>query len=101
MRVIADMSKMIEKEIKQAECYVDSALEVQAEYPDLANDYVSLAQGNLDRIGNLHNRVTKLIEAERKTNGEPPELMLKVYEYLHKQHIEDVANVRRLISEMR
>ena len=101
MRVIADMSKMIEKEIKQAECYVDNALEVQAEYPDLANDYVSLAQGNLDRIGNLHNRVTKLIEAERKSNGEPPELMLKVYEYLHKQHIEDVANVRRLISEIR
>ena len=101
MRVIADMSKMIEKEIKQAECYVDNAMEIQAEYPDLANDYLGLAQGNLDRIGNLHNRVVKLIDNERKTNGEPPELMLKVYEYLHKQHIEDVANVRRLINEMK
>ena len=101
MRVIADMSKMIEKEIKQAECYVDNAMEIQAEYPDLANDYITLAQGNLDRIGNLHTRVVKLIENERKINGEPPELMLKVYEYMHKQHIEAVADIRRLISEIR
>ena len=92
---------MIDKEIKQAECYVDNAMEIQAEYPDLANDYITLAQGNLDRIGNLHTRVVKLIENERKINGEPPELMLKVYEYMHKQHIEAVADIRRLISEIR
>lgn len=101
MQIIAHLSDMIENEIDQADCYVDSALDVQAEYPDVTNDYVNLAQGNLDRVGMLHNRVAKLIEIERKTNGEPPESMLKVYEYLHKKHISKVADIRRLINEMR
>lgn len=101
MKIIAHMSDMIENEIDQADCYVDAALDVQVEYPDVSNDYISLAQGNLDRIGALHNRVAKLIEIERKTNGEPPESMLKVYEYLHKKHINKVADIKRLISEIR
>ena len=45
--------------------------------------------------------MAKLIEIERKTNGEPPESMLKVYEYLHKKHINKVADIKRLISEIR
>ena len=101
MQIIAKISDMIEKEIEEAECYVDAALDYQAEYPDVSGDYVSLAQGNLDRVTALHNRVVKLIEMERKEHGEPPEMMLKVYEYLHKKHIEKVADVRRIISEMR
>ena len=101
MRIIAEVSDKIEEEIKQAECYIDGALDCQAEYPDVANDYVSLAQGNLDRISVLHNRATKLIDAERKQNGEPPEGMLKVYEYLHKKHINKVADIRRIMNEMR
>lgn len=101
MRIIAEVSDMIEDEIEQADCYIDKALDIQAEYPDVASDYVTLAQGNLDRVSALHNRVAKLIETERKTNGEPPESMLKVYEYLHKKHISKVADIRRLINEMR
>lgn len=101
MKIIAELSDMIENEIDQADCYVDSALDIHVEYPDVANDYISMAQGNLDRISLLHNRVAKLIEIERKTNGEPPESMLKVYEYLHKKHINKVAEIRRVINEMR
>lgn len=101
MQIIAHLSDMIENEIEQADSYVNSALDVQAEYPDVTNDCISLAQGNLDRVGILHNRVAKLIEIERKTNGEPPESMLKVYEYLHKKHINKVAAIRRVINEMR
>ena len=101
MKIIAHLSDMIENEIDQADSYVNAALDVEAEYPDVSNDYVILAQGNLDRVGALHNRVAKLIEIERKAHGEPPESMLKVYEYLHKKHITKVADIRRLISEIR
>ena len=101
MKILGTMADMIDGELKQAECYVNEALDNQEEYPDVSNDYISLAQGNLDRVNALHNRSTKLIEAERKEHGDPPESMLKVYEYLHRKHIERAADVRRIINEMR
>ena len=43
----------------------------------------------------LHAEVVKLIEQHRRTKGEPPAAMLAVYDYLHKQAIEKLADARR------
>lgn len=44
----------------------------------------------------LHNQVAKLIDTYRKTNGEPPEKMLAVYDYLHEKAINETKEVKIL-----
>ena len=46
----------------------------------------------------LHTEVVKIIENYRKTKGEPPKEMQWVYDYLHKQHIDDLAEVKRYLE---
>jgi hypothetical protein len=43
----------------------------------------------------LHNEVVKIIENHRKMHGEPPAAMMAVYEYLHKKHIDKLADAKR------
>ena len=42
----------------------------------------------------LHAQVTRIIDNYRKSVGEPPPLMLAVYDYLHEQAIEKAKEVK-------
>ena len=44
----------------------------------------------------LHGQVVKIIDAYRKTNGEPPEKMLAIYDYLHEKAIDETKEVKIL-----
>ena len=46
----------------------------------------------------LHTEVVKIIESYRKTKGEPPKEMQWVYDFMHKRHIEDLAEARRYLE---
>ena len=42
----------------------------------------------------LHNEIVKIIEQHRKEHGAPPPSMQAVYDYLHEQHVEKMAEAR-------
>lgn len=67
----------------------------KAEYPSLAQVFYNLSAQEDSHQAALHAEVVKLIEQHRRTKGEPPAAMLAVYDYLHKQAIEKLADARR------
>ena len=95
MKLIRELSDMIEDEIDGALEYAETATELKEEHRKLADTLYELSNEEVSHISRLHDEVVRLIEKYRAEKGEPPADMLAVYEYLHKKHIEKVAEIKR------
>ena len=98
MKLIKELTEKIEDEIHDIEEYSKMALEVKAEHPGLAHTLHTIAAQEDNHQAMLHDEVVKLIQEHRKEHGEPPAAMLAVYDYLHKRHIEKLAEARRYMD---
>ena len=94
MKIIKKLADMIDEELEGACSYVKCALKYQEERPNLAKVFYDLSVDEMDHVSKLHGEVTKIIEAYRKEQGEPPEVMLAVYDYIHEKQIEKANKVR-------
>ena len=101
MKIIKKISEMIMDEAEGAECYAKKALMYKDERPDIEKMFYNLANEELGHVNVLHNAVVELSEEYRKENGEPPEAMKAVYDYLHEKQIEEVAEVKSMLAEYR
>ena len=103
MKLIRELSDMIEDELEGACDYVKKALELKAEDKQLADTLYTLSQEEMGHVNVLHEQVVREIEEYRKSKGEPPATMLSVYEYLHKKHIDEAARIKvyqKMYTEM-
>ena len=101
MRIIKKLSEMIIDEAEGAHQYAKKAVHFREEDPDLASMFYMLANEELDHVNVLHNAVVKMIDKYKKEKGEPPEAMQAVYDYLHDQQIEEAAETRALLMEVK
>ena len=99
MRIIKRLSEMIEEEAEGAECYAKKALMLKEERPSLGKMFYQLANDELSHVDTLHSAVVNLIREYREQEGEPPEGMMAVYEYLHEKQIEKVAEVKAMLTK--
>ena len=99
MRIIKRLSEMIEEEAEGAECYAKKALLIKDERPSLGKMFYNLANDELGHVDTLHNAVVALIKEYREEEGDPPEGMMAVYEYLHEKQIEKVAEVKAMLAK--
>ena len=99
MKIIKELAEMINDEVKGAACYAKKSVLLKDEYPELAKTFFTLANEELEHVKILHGAVAKMIEEYRAENGEPPEGMLAVYNYLHEKQIDNVQDVRGMLAE--
>lgn len=95
MKLIQCISDMIEDEIDGALEYAEKAVELKTEHKKLADTLFELSGEEVSHISRLHGEVVRLIEKYRAEKGEPPASMLAIYDYLHKKHIDKVAEIKR------
>ena len=94
MKIIKELSEMIEEELDGAEQYAKMAVALREEHPSLAKAFYEISTEEMRHVDMLHTEVTHLIEAHRKERGAPPAPMMAVYEFLHGRHIEKANAVR-------
>lgn len=95
MKLIRDIEELIEEEIGDVKKYAKMAADLKPQNPALAQALYNISVQEDGHQSALHTEVVKIIENHRKTKGEPPATMMAVYEFLHKRHIEKLAEARR------
>ena len=95
MKLIRDIEELIEDEIHDIKKYAKMAVELKPQHPALAQVLYTISTQEDSHQAALHNEVVKIIEEHRRTKGEPPKEMMAVYDYIHKRHVEKLAEARR------
>lgn len=95
MKLIRELEELIEDEIGDVKKYAKMAAELKSEHPGLAQVLYTISTQEDSHQASLHNEVVKIIEEHKRTKGEPPKEMLAVYDFLHKRHIDKLAESRR------
>lgn len=95
MKLIRDLEELIEDEIQDVKKYAKMAAELKAEHPGLAQVLYTISTQEETHQAAIHTEAVKIIEEYKRTHGAPPPAMIAVYEYMHKKHIDSLAEARR------
>jgi ferritin len=101
MKIIKELSEMIEEELEGAEHYIEKANHLKESNPSLARVFYEISLQEMNHVNLLHGEVVKLIEQHRKEHGEPPAAMLAVYDYLHEKHIKAANRIKMYQGQYR
>jgi rubrerythrin len=99
MRIIKELSEMIEEELEGAENYAKCALKHKDDNPSLANVFYEISTQEMRHVNMLHDEVVKLIKNHREKYGEPPAAMMAIYDFQHNRQIEKSKEVKILQSQ--
>jgi hypothetical protein len=98
MREIMEVAKYIRKELKLADEFAYEANKHREQYPDMAQHYYRVANEHLNMCDELHNGAVRLIENHRRTDGEPPAEMLRMWSFEHEMMMDEKECVLRKLN---
>ena len=98
MKIIEKISERISDEIEDARTYATMALEIKDEYPEMGRVLYTISLQEMEHMRMLHEGVAGIIAKYRQTNGEPPDKMLTIYNYLHEKQIQKAAEAKNIQS---
>lgn len=99
MKIIKELSDMIEDELEGAENYSKLAVRYKEDHPSLADTYHEISIQEMRHVNMLHDEVVKIIKSYRDSHGEPPAAMAAIYDWQHKRQIEKTKEVKILQSQ--
>lgn len=94
MRIIKCLTEKIKEEIHDADAYINLATEWKEEEPETAELFYELSTEEMGHAERLHNAVVEMINEYREEHGDPPKVMLELYDYMHAQQIEESMRVK-------
>ena len=95
MKIIKKIHEQIEEELEGGLHYTKCAVKHKDEFPALARTWYEISLAEMSHVDMLHKQVVGIISDYRAKNGQPPEAMLAVYNYLHERAIEKAEEVKR------
>lgn len=101
MKIIKELSEMIEEELEGACEYAKEAIKHKEDHPTLAKVFYDISLEEVNHIERLHGEVVRLIAEHRREHGEPPAAMMAVYEYLHEKHIDKLNKIKTYQMQFR
>lgn len=101
MKIIKKLADLINDELEGAEEYIKCALLHKEDNPSLAKVFYDISMQEMHHVEMLHAEIVKMIEKHRQEKGEPPAVMLAVWEYAHEKHIEESKEIKLLQAEYR
>ena len=99
MKIIKELSEMIEEELCDVDKYVKAAIREKPDNPSLSEVFYTLAREEMDHSERLHAAVVKVIKNYRDKNGDPPPGMQALYDYLHEAHMEKAARLQYYLNK--
>ena len=99
MKIIKELSVLIDDEISGACEYAKLALKLKDERPQLAQTFYTLTVDELKHVDILHEEVVKVINEHKATGAEVPVEMQAVYDYVHDQEIERVHHIKMYLEQ--
>lgn len=97
MRIIKKIAEQMKEEIASVKEYAKLATHYKTEQPTLAKVYYDAANDELKHADMLHAEVVKLIE-KQKSIEPPPPVMLELWEYEHKEYVEEYGIAKNMIA---
>jgi Mn-containing catalase len=101
MKLIKDITELVEEELDGAENYIKMALAHKDDNASLAKVLYEISTQEMNHVAMLHDEVKKMIQDYRREKGDPPAAMLAIYEYMHKRHIDKAARIKMLQAEFK
>jgi len=101
MKVIKEMSGLIDEEIDDAEKYAHLAMVYKEEMPDIAELFFSLSLEEIKHMNMLHNAVVQVINKHKDDDDPRTEGMKLAHEFIHEQEIKKENKVRVLQAMFR
>lgn len=101
MKLIKELSDMIEEELDGAENYAKEALRYKEDHPGLAAVFLEISTQEMNHVNMLHDEVVKVIKKYREKHGDPPPEMQAIYDWQHTKHIEEAKGVKILQNQFR
>ena len=96
MKIIMKLSERINEEIEDAKYYAKCALKYRNDHRSLADVLYQISTEEVRHADMIHGEVVKFINDYRAKNGEPPEIMLQLYDYMHQASIAKMNEVKTL-----
>lgn len=90
MKIIAEVIDDIYCAKRESEKYLDKAIKYKSEFPKVSNMYYNTYETHRSLIDSMHDVIVSLITEQRKKE-EPPKNMQDIWDYQHKQIIDEMA----------